>query len=62
MSRVAYDAMREERIDYEIIGDAYCSEELATGWYSVVEADEATREAVEDWHYWENRGAGFAIA
>ena len=58
MSRVAYDAMREERIDYEIIVDAYSPEEPAMGWYSVVEAVEATREAVEDWHYLENRGGG----
>ena len=122
MSRVEYDEIREQRIDYEIIVDAYSPEELAMGWYSylddhlsmpfkakciakraispleageevevlgmtaeeecehemfvkvkwhgrefavplaqiaVVEADEATREAVEDWHYWENRGCGF---
>jgi len=26
---------------------------------AVVEADDATQEAVEDWHYWVNRGYGF---
>jgi hypothetical protein len=26
---------------------------------AVVEADEATQEAVEDWHYWVNRGYEF---
>ena len=26
---------------------------------AVIEADEATREAVEDWHYWVNRGYEF---
>ena len=59
MSRVEYDEIREQRIDYEIIFDAYSPEELAMGWYSVVEVDEATREAVEDWYYWANRGCGF---
>jgi hypothetical protein len=26
---------------------------------AVVEADEATLEAVEDWHYWANQGCKF---
>ncbi|ACF43171.1 calcium-binding protein [Pelodictyon phaeoclathratiforme] len=28
---------------------------------AVVDADKATREAVEDCHYWANRGCGFVI-
>jgi hypothetical protein len=122
MTRVEEDEIRDQRIEYEIIVDAYGPEELAMGWYcylddkistplkakciakrtispleegeevevlgmtsedecehemfvmvkwhgrqlgvplaqiAVVEADEATREAVEDWHYWVNRGCEF---
>ena len=122
MPRAEYDEIRQQRIDYEIIVDAYGPEEQAMGWYyylddhlslpfkgkciftrtispletgdevevvgmtsadecehemfvqvkwhgrkfavplaqiAVVEADEATREAVEDWHYWANQGCGF---
>ena len=33
MPRVKRDAEREERIAQEVLGDAYTSEERATGWY-----------------------------
>jgi hypothetical protein len=33
MSRVEYDEIREERIEMEIIVDAYNPEEQAMGWY-----------------------------
>ncbi|WP_076792231.1 calcium-binding protein [Chlorobium sp. KB01] len=119
MIRVEKDDIRENRIAFEAIVDAYDQEEQAMGWYyylddkiswpfkancittrtsspleegeevdvvgmssadecehemfvtvkwhgrelgvplaqvSVVEANEATHEAVEDWHYWVNRG------
>ena len=122
MSNVDRDEVREERIAFEAIVDAYGPEEQAMGWYyylddkisppfsakciktrtispleideivevlgmapeseceremfvmvkwqgrelgvplaqvAVVEADEATQEAVEDWHYWVNRGYQF---
>lgn len=119
MIRVEKDDIRENRIAFEAIVDAYDQEEQAMGWYyylddkiscpfkakcittrtsspleegeevdvvgmssadecehemfvtvkwhgrelgvplaqvAVVEANEATHEAVEDWHYWVNRG------
>ena len=122
MPRVEKDEVREERIAFEAIVDAYGPEEQAMGWYYylddkistpfkakcikkrttsplevdeevevlgmapagecehemfvkvkwqgrelgvplaqivVVEVDEATQEAVEDWHYWVNRGYEF---
>ena len=122
MPGVERDEVREERIAYEAIVDAYDSEEQVMGWYyylddkinppfnakcikkriisplevgeeiqvlgmapadecgremfvivqwqgrklgvplvqiDVIEADGATQEAIEDWHYWVNRGYQF---
>ena len=122
MARAEKDDAREERIDMEVVVDAYGEEERAMGWYTylgdklafpfrakciaerrssplqqgeVVEVtgmapaedcehdmlvdvrwqgrrlavplsqlegiavDEATQEAIDDWHYWVARGYGF---
>lgn len=122
MAKAKPDKRREERIEQEIIVDAYGPEEQAMGWYSYLEdklrfpfrakclapratsplrkgqemdvidlasaeeceherfvtvtweerklavplaqlepmqTDKATREAIEDWHYWVNRGYEF---
>jgi len=122
MSRIEKDAAREERIDMEIVVDAYDAEERAISWYyyladnlsfpfltrcmakraisplqvgkevevldiapadecehemfvmvrwakdslgvplsqlEVIDGDEQTQQAVEDWHYWVNRGYRF---
>jgi hypothetical protein len=121
-TKPAKDEVREERIDMEIVVDAYDADERAMGWYShladnldvpfgarcieersisplavgdevevigmptgdecdremfvmirwgkrrlavplaqleVIEADDATRQAVEDWHYWVGMGYEF---
>ncbi len=123
MTKIEKDEVRENRIDDEVIVDAYGPEEQIMGWYcyldeklevpftakcielnvisplelneevevigmatdsacekgemfvminwqgrklavplsqlAVVDSDEMTREAVEDWHYWVNRGYQF---
>ena len=122
MAKAKQDQRREQRIEQEIVVDAYDTEERAMGWYSYLEdqlhfpfpakcsapraisplrkgqevqvvslapgeecehemfvmipwgdgtlavplaqleairADKATRQAVEDWHYWVSRGYEF---
>ncbi len=72
MTRPAKDEEREERINMEIIVDAYGPEEQAMGWYNYLsdtlqfpvplmqleglQVDEETQQAIGDWHYWVNRG------
>ena len=42
MAYVKKDGVREERINMEIVVDAYDEEERAMGWYYYL----------ADWHYW----------
>ncbi len=51
MARPKKDEEREERIQTEIIVDAY---ELEG-----VKVDEETQQAIEDWHYWVKQGNSF---
>ena len=54
MPEVKEDKDREHRIHMEIVVDAYALSQL-----QVIHADDQSRHAVEDWHYWVKRGYQF---
>jgi hypothetical protein len=71
MTKQEKDPIREKRIDYEIVVDAYDAEERAIGWYYYL-ADKISfpflakwkkinkkTGAIADWKYWVDMGYEF---
>ncbi len=61
MAEREIDSIREHRIDYEIVVDAYKDDTFTANMLDIeaINPDLNTQEALADWQYWSDRGYGF---